>query len=222
MTAVYDSIAEWYDENVRQRSFLGADPLLESSCFAAMGDVRGLFVCDLACGPGHMARELARRGATVIGVDISGKMLEIARREEAAGPLGIEYVHADALKLPELSERLFDGVLCNLALMDIEDLQATLSGVARILREGGWFVATITHPCYSLPKDRGYFDEGFWRSDYAGGVRGQVGARHRPLSTYLNALGEAGLLVERTVEPQFPNQDVPPIFVLRCRRIGTP
>jgi ubiquinone/menaquinone biosynthesis C-methylase UbiE len=222
MNAAYDSIAEWYDESIRQRAFLASDSLIESSCFNMIGDVQGRFLCDLACGQGHMARGLARRGAHVVGVDVSIKLLEIARREEAAEPLGIEYVLGNAECLPGLTERQFDGVLCNLALMDIEDFKAALNGVARILREGGWFVAAITHPCYSIPKDRGYFDEGFWRSDYAGGVRGKVGAHHRTLGTYLSSLGQAGLLVAEALEPHLPNRDEPPILILKCRRATVP
>ncbi|HWD39146.1 MAG TPA: class I SAM-dependent methyltransferase [Fimbriimonas sp.] len=221
MTAAYDEIAEWYDESVRQRALLASDDLLESNLFQVLGDLRGLTVCDLACGQGHLSRRLARGGAKVVGVDISIKLLEIARREEASEPCGIEYVHGDAEDLQKLGVGLFDGVLCNLALMDIDDLAATFQGVAGILRSGGWFVATITHPCYSIPENRRYFHEGFWRSDFAGGVRGQVGARHRTLGTYLSALGEAGLLVRKAVEPEFPNRETPPILILQCRHVGT-
>jgi 2-polyprenyl-3-methyl-5-hydroxy-6-metoxy-1,4-benzoquinol methylase len=222
VNAAYDSIAEWYDEKIRQRALLPADALIETSFFQAIGDVQGQFVCDLACGQGHMARGLARRGATAVGLDISVKLLDIARRDEVVEPLGIEYVHGDAENLPPLSLQPFDGVLCNLALMDIEDLNSALSGVARILREGGWFVATITHPCYSIPEGQSYFDECFWRSEYSGGVRGKVGARHRTLSTYLSALGRAGLLVAEAAEPQVPTRDVPPTLLLKCRHLTNP
>jgi hypothetical protein len=49
---------------------------------------------------------------------------------------------------------------------------------------------------------RGYVAEVFWRSDNQGGVRGQVGAYHHMLSTYVNALVEAGLRLERLCEPR--------------------
>jgi hypothetical protein len=47
----------------------------------------------------------------------------------------------------------------------------------------------------------GYFDEGYWVSDNAAGVRGKVGAYHRRLGTYINALAAAGLMLERVEEP---------------------
>ena len=45
---------------------------------------------------------------------------------------------------------------------------------------------------------RGYFREGFWRSDNPNGVRGQAGAYHRTLSTYVNAIPGAGFTIEQT------------------------
>ena len=95
-TAAYDAIAEWYDWSIREKALLSADDIITAAVWEAVGDVRGRLVCDLACGQGDMARHLARQGARVVGVDISQKLLEIARREEAAEPLGILYHHADA------------------------------------------------------------------------------------------------------------------------------
>jgi len=42
----------------------------------------------------------------------------------------------------------YDGVLCNMALMDIDDLEGTLSTVAAVLAPGGWFSFSVFHPCY--------------------------------------------------------------------------
>jgi len=215
MIAAYDAIAEWYDQSIRKGTLLSADDLIASICFESVGNVEGQYLCDLACGQGHLSRQLAARGAEVVGVDISQRLLEIARREGD----GIRYVHGDAQALPPLGDRPFDGVLCNLALMDIPDIDATFREAARILCPGGSFVATIIHPCFQIPQNRGYFDEGFWRSDYAQGVRGQVGARHRTLGTYLTGLGQAGLLLESAAEPRLPGRDVPPVLVLQARRV---
>lgn len=219
MLAAYDAIAEWYDRSVREGSLLSGDDLIAASGLDTLGTLEGRTLCDLACGQGHLARQFAKAGAKVLGVDISLRLLEVARREEEANLQGIQYVHADAQALPPLPGEPFDYVFCNMALMDIPDLDATLNNVARILRMGGSFVATITHPCFNLPQGGGYFDEGFWRSDNPNGVRGQVGANHRTLGTYITAFGNAGLLLDRATEPQLPNRNVPPVLVMRCRRV---
>ena len=95
--------------------------------------------------------------------------------------------------------------------MDIDDLAGALSTVAAVLRPGGWFAASIVHPCIpgserglsSWPPGQGYDSEGWWISPNHSpeGIRIRVGATHRKLSTLLNALLDAGLEAERFVEP---------------------
>ena len=268
----YDDIAEWYD------SWVGTHTMREDAFFPAvealMGEVAGRRICDLACGQGRVARHLVDRGASVVGIDLSARLLAIARHHaaaplpdppvgaptggsgsacrahEEAAPRGIEYRHGDARSLDGVADGTFDGVVCHMALMDIPDLAPTLRSVARILRPGGWFVFSILHPCYhtarsgemALPEGMvrtvaRYFVEGYWRSDTRPGPPGKVGAYHRMLSTYVNALADAGLTVERMSEPcatggvaDAPSlsgvtrpvwKEVPAALVARCRK-GAP
>lgn len=177
MTAAdYDAIAEWYDQSVRSGALLSGDGLITSDLFDAIGNIEGMTVCDLACGQGKMTRQLAERGAKVLGVDISQELLDIARREEVANAKGIRYVQDDAQLLASLSDACFEGVLCNMALMDISDLKSTFCAVRRVLQSQGWFAFTITHPCFEKPPTKSYYEEGFWRSENPHGVRGKVGA----------------------------------------------
>lgn len=173
------------------------------------------------------------------GVDVSGKLLDIARGYERNEPLGVSYMLGDAQNLEGIEEASFDGVVCNMALMDIPDLDATLRAVARVLRTDGWFVFSITHPCFPTPalgwtqrvdEELGreipnYFAEGFWRRGNPEGVRGKVGSHHRTMSTYVNVLARAGLTIERLAEPQAPGhlaecvpgyRDVPPFLAVKC------
>ncbi len=212
--AAYDAIAEWYDEQVRT----DLSPFHEMAIAALLdllGDLQSHAICDVACGQGVVTRELARHGADVTGVDISERLLEIARREEAEAPLGITYLHDDAHTLATLPDASFDAVTCNLALIDIPDLDAVVAAVWRVLRPGGAFAFVITHPCIVPPGSswtvgpegelgrhvRGYFTEGFTVPPHAPGVRGKVGTYHRTLSTYLNTLAAAGFTLERAAEP---------------------
>lgn len=240
--APYDAIADWYDEYVR------TEPLLAEVVIPAplrlveeAGRLRDAIICDLACGQGVIARELAQRGAHVTGIDISERLLTLARSQPVAAPHAISWRHDDAQVGRTLADACFDGVVCNMALMDIPDLAAALRTVARILRPGGWFVFSITHPCIQMPDSawmtrpdgaaiRGtgnYFAEGFWQPAGAPGVRGRVGAHHRTLSSYLNALADAGLSVKRTVEPPATSALIermpgyrwlPPALLSRCRK----
>ena len=58
-SAKYDEVAEWYDESVRRKTLL--HDLVIPSLFELMGDVQGKHTCDLACGQGIVARQLARQ-----------------------------------------------------------------------------------------------------------------------------------------------------------------
>ena len=238
--STYDAIAEWYDAwagpTIRDDPFF---PAVE----ALLGNIAGQRVCDLACGQGRVARYLAGRGASIVGIDLSAKLLEIARRHEQAEPRGIAYLRADARSLDGIPDGAFDGVLCFMALMDIPDLAPTLRTVARILRPGGWFVFATLHPCYHTPRSGemaspegwvrmvgSYFTDDYWRSDIRIGPPGKVGAYHSTLSTYLNALIDAGLMLERVSEPRATARlaearpiwaEVPAVLVVRCRKGAT-
>jgi SAM-dependent methyltransferase len=215
--ARYDEFAEWYEQWIGDGL-----PLIAAHSYL-LPDLTSQRVLDVACGQGRMSRYLAGLGADVVGVDISGAMLSKAR---ATSPEDIVYVRGDIARDPVWWDRRpFDGCTCELALMDIDDLAGALSTVARVLRPGGWFVASIVHPCFpgsekglsSWPPGEGYEREGWWTSaDHnPDGARIRVGSTHRKLSTFLNGLLDAGLDAERFVEPPGP---VPVFLLWRCRR----
>jgi len=68
-----------------------------------IGNVKGLKILDIACGNGNYTRSLKKLGAKkIIGIDISEKMLELAKESEHKKPLGIHYLKFDALNLPKI------------------------------------------------------------------------------------------------------------------------
>ncbi|HEX6058862.1 MAG TPA: class I SAM-dependent methyltransferase [Gemmatimonadaceae bacterium] len=119
---------------------------------AICGDVRGLRLLDVGCGSGYFAREMARRGAAVTAVDISARMIAHAERHAAADGLAIEHRVADAAALATLLPAAsFDVATSCLALQDMPDPAAALRAVHAVLRPGGRFVASISHPCTETP-----------------------------------------------------------------------
>lgn len=238
--ATYDEIASWYDDIVRTDKLI--NNLVVSSFLELIGDVSGQQACDLACGQGRIARELAQRGAEVVGIDLSANLIEIAKCEESSNH--IEYTIDNAETLKTIADECFDLVVCNLALMDIADLNKTIQTVWCVLRNDGAFVFSITHPCFEPPHAQwvttsdgkisreisNYVDEGFWRSTYSEGVRGKVGAHHRMLSTYINTLVHTGFKIIQIVEPiatteiaeQDPRFQTIPVFMLiRCQKMAS-
>lgn len=211
LTSSYEELADVYHATV--------DPdgagLNDATFDDLVGDLRGQRVAAVACGQGRDARRLADLGAKVVGIDASESLLAHARDLEQRTPRGIEYVHGDAHDLRPLADASFDGVACYMALMDIPELEPALRSVARILKPGGWFVATITHPCYKSPAHGElvdhvegtyrriagrYFEEGPYNSTTRWEILPRV-AYHRTLSTYVNTLVAAGLPIVRMAEP---------------------
>jgi len=232
VVARYDQIADFYE----QRSGKTVSDPATAAVLDLAGDVGGLRLLEVACGQGRVARELARRGATLTALDISPALLAKARIYETAEPLGICYLRADVTTSGVLTGQVFDGVVCNYGLSDIDDLDGLLANVARFLNPDGWFVFSLLHPCFpgwdsdapsSWPPDQGYYQEGWWLASNTG-YRCRVGSSHRMISTYLNSLVRHGLVLDRVAEPPpSPEMEqrrppgaapVPFYFAARCLR----
>jgi len=100
--ARYDAVADFY-----ARSFDSADDSVSLALLGLLGRPNGLHILDVACGHGRITRELARRGANVVGIDISERMIRMAQEAEQNEPLGIRYIRAD-VTAPTSS-----GILCS-------------------------------------------------------------------------------------------------------------
>jgi toxoflavin synthase len=143
--AAYDSIAEDY---ARSKLAPWRRYIERPTLFGLLGEPSGLSVLDLACGSGFYSRLLRAAGASrVVGVDLSRGMIDLARREEADSPLGVEYHVGDAaaLELREPFHAVFAAYLFNYA-RSADELLAMCRSVARHLGPGGLLVAVINNP----------------------------------------------------------------------------
>jgi toxoflavin synthase len=127
-----------------------------------IGDIEGKRVLDVACGDGHFTRMLHSAGAAeVVGIDISERMIDLARKQETRQPLGIEYRVEDARA--ELVQADFDLVVAAWLLVYAQtrtDLVQMCRGLASRLRSGGRFVTLVNNPAVydfdPLPNYRKY------------------------------------------------------------------
>jgi 2-polyprenyl-3-methyl-5-hydroxy-6-metoxy-1,4-benzoquinol methylase len=109
-------------------------------------------VLDIAYGNGQFARQMAGLGVEVLACDFCEPFLERARRHTAqAGIRSIEYRTIDATSAEELlalGERTFDAAVCTMALMDMATIEPLFASLAQLLKPGGRFVFSVTHPCF--------------------------------------------------------------------------
>ena len=195
-----------------------------------IGDLAGKVVLDAGCGEGHNTRLLAKRGARVVGVDISAKMIELARQEEERRPLGIRYELASYSDLGVFDDASFDRVVSFMALMDGPDFKGAAGEIFRVLRPGGELAFNITHPCFAtrgfgwIKDEEGnpikltvadYFDARSWVEHWKFSQAPSpedvmlfaVPRFPRTLSQYLNALVGAGFVLRKIEEPR-PSEEL--------------
>jgi SAM-dependent methyltransferase len=145
MTADYDKIAKQYKASKR----LPFREYIEWYSYNKMlGDVSQKSVLDLACGEGFYSRRIKRKGADkVVGVDISEKMIRLAKRQEQNHPLGIDYILGDVMELGSIGN--FDLVVASYLLnyaQTKEQLLKMCQTIAANLKSGSRFVGINNNP----------------------------------------------------------------------------
>lgn len=215
----YDEIAAWYDSTFRPS--LTPPEVVALERLLGPGDGRCL---DLGCGTGVAVPVLNGLGWSVVGVDSSEPLLEIARAR------GVEALSASVDALPFL-DASFDAVVSIWVHTDVDDFAAALREAARVLRTGAPLVYLGGHPCFVGPHSRfvgaegvpslmpGYRREGRYDGSPAispEGLRAKVGAMHLPLDQFLQAFLDAGLRLERFEELE--HREYPYMVGLRGRR----
>lgn len=202
-------------ENPDSANILEENPAVMSLC----PDLKGKAVLDLGCGYGDNCRQFSEMDAKiVIGIDISGKMLEIANKENKTD--NIKYYNIDMADIDTLNEK-FDVVFSSLAVHYIEDFKALLSKIFILLNNNGVLIFSQEHPLTTAP-----IKGASWSRDEIGDVlhynltdycrNGErevswivdgVIKYHRCFSEIINDLCDSGFTIERMLEP-IPTEEV--------------
>jgi SAM-dependent methyltransferase len=210
---LWESNARWWQDGFTN----GADPEYEAQILpmAAHHLAGARRVLDVGTGEGQVARLASRTGSErVVGVDPTAAQVAVAR-ERAGGP---HYVRSGAAALP-FPTATFDAVIACLVFEHIRDVDDALREVGRVLEPGGHFLFFLNHPLLQTPSS-GWIDdqvldppEQYWRigpylieDETIEEVEKDVFIPfiHRPLSRYVNAMADAGLVLRRMEEPAPP------------------
>lgn len=190
-TSDYDSCAAAYAVYVarREQGGVAGDPLgILPPMLDVLGDVTGRMALDAGCGEGYLARVLAARGARVTGIDISPRLIELARAKDPRSE--IDYRVADlSAPLPADAGR-FDVVARHLVLNDVENYRGFAATLAAVVKPGGRLVLALNNPYGAVFRKHvaDYFDSGaesLYQGLAAVGIRAQF--YHRTLEEYLDA-----------------------------------
>lgn len=134
--AWFDAHADGYDDWFSTPLGGYADAVEKELLGAVAQPKAGEEALDLGCGTGVHSIWLAEQGLTVTGLDESEAMLDVARAKTQAGGPSVTWVHGDAARLP-FPDSHFDLVISVTALEFVDDRQAVLREVLRVLRPGG-------------------------------------------------------------------------------------
>jgi SAM-dependent methyltransferase len=241
VAASWDAKAELWDERYDVEGDTNRRYQSDEVLFRLLGEVAGKRILDAGSGQGYLSRILARRGATVVGVENAPRFYELALAYQAQEPLAITYHRGSISDMAYLATASFDALVCNYVLMDTRDYRSAVGEFARVLRQGGVAVIVISHPCFHTPgsgwlrippdaqrreervrwmTDR-YFSPGVWREHW-GPFDTPFISFHRPLSDYYHTFQAAGLRVTHLEEPSVTDRgqaELPPHYVRHLKRI---
>lgn len=189
--------------------------LLEQPAMAKMlPDLNGKTVLDLGCGYGHNCIDFVNGGAEkVLGIDISEKMLSVARKESSHNK--IEYRNMSMTDISNLKEK-FDFIYSSLAFHYVKDFDAFAKDMYSVLGNGGQLLFSQEHPIITATFDgNGHFNKNEYgnRVSYTFSNYNEPGERrihwyvddvvkyHRTISGIINALAKAGFIIEEVCEP---------------------
>ncbi len=207
----WEQPAQWYDNLVGAEGDDFYQKLILPTILKRLDPKPGQTVLDVACGQGVLGRVLAAKGVKTLGVDASPSLIESAQGR--AGPLERHLV-GDARRLGEAvpAGTQADHAALVMCLQDLDPIAPVLAGTAALVKPGGRVAMALSHPAFRIPR------RSSWEWDEEQGMQyrrldgylsplsvpikihpgkpedpTRTTSFHRPLSTYLNALGAAGL-----------------------------
>ncbi len=223
----YDEIADWYSaRKMGSYEFKMQLPAILN----LLGDLRGKSLIDIGCGPGAYSVEFAKRGADVLGVDISRKMLDKARNNAKMTNIKFTLQKADAHSLPYTDDS-FDVAVLILTILNSKMVEEA----ARVLKLGGLLLFSDTHPIIEskgrwegndigagrIVEDYFLQDKREWRIEPGPGRTITLKYYTRTIEQCVNIIVDAGFKILRIVEPK-PGKDVKksdPVHYDRCSRV---
>lgn len=184
------------------------------------GHLKNKKVLDVGCGFGKDILYYQLKGAKVFGVDISKKMIEMARKNIKAADLSVQ----DYSKL-NFKSGYFDVVVSRYALQYNRNMEKTFKEVHRVLRPGGLFVFLVSHPIlgYTAKREKDYHKQEVVDLPIFNG-KIKIKEPTHTLSEYLSDYMLENFILlsqkeSRVSENKFPGQNIPDFIALKFKKI---
>jgi ubiquinone/menaquinone biosynthesis C-methylase UbiE len=205
VSRAYDRWATTYDSDANATRDLDAIVVRD-----AAPDPANLDVLELGCGTGKNTVWLAERARSVVAMDFSRGMLDVARRRLSHA--NTAFLQHDVRARWPIADASFDLVIGNLILEHVADVASVFDEASRVLRTGGRLFVCELHPYRQLRGGQAHF------TDVATGDTVYVAAHVHSSSDYVNAGIRAGLTLERLGEWDDDAASVPRLLSVTFRR----
>ena len=151
----WGKVSEWYDNLLKEEGTYQKEVILPN--LLRLLDINGEIILDLACGQGFFAREFYKKGARVIGADISKELITLARKNS---PQNIRFAVAPANNLDFLPAKSVDKITVIMSIQNIEDVSGVFKECHRVLKLNGKLFIVMSHPAFRVPKKSSWgYDE---------------------------------------------------------------
>ena len=144
--AAYEEMAEKYNESIDYKPHNAYYD--RPNTLSLVSDFKNKSILDAACGPGKYAEILTAKGANVVGVDISEKMIALAKQRNNSS--SNFFVHDLSMPLDMFEKDSFDIIICALALHYIKDWNLTIKEFYRVLNPKWILVISVEHPFFEF------------------------------------------------------------------------
>lgn len=193
----YDKIADAFAD--RSDIMPGNKYYERPATIALLPPLEGLDVLDAGCGSGFYTALAHHAGAKVVAFDPSEEMVRHAR-ERLKDACEIHACTSSEL-LDKLGGRQFDLILSNLVMHYVKDLDTEFPVLARMLKPDGQMIVSMKHPFLhdAFIRKNGYRQKGEVHLNWQVGRMTHI---QRPLSDITDAIYDAGLAIERLLEPR--------------------
>lgn len=223
-----ETFAKYWNERAGDAGEAYKRYLLDPLMLGLVGNLKGKVVLELGCGNGYLAQKLLGQSPKrIIMADISAHNLRHAAAK--SNDPKVSFLQQDATEPWTIGSATLDIVYSNMMLNEVGDIKTPITEAFRVLRSGGVFVFSVTHPAWDLfvyaqeqagvPSKKikglgGYFSRGFAAFIMSGESKNnpnlktkykqdfEVEHYHRPIADYFSELVAAGFAVKQLLEPE--------------------
>ncbi len=219
--AAWEANAEFWDRYMGDESNFFHCDMVRPYTEELLDVKEGEFILDIACGNGNFSERMAQRGAMVVAIDYSPRMVELAKKRRTKFAKNIEFAVCDATSKCEIlriaRDRKFDKAVANMALMDISDIGPLFSSLTELLKPSGVFVFSMHHPCFTAPNSN-YLSAQTHKGIAVEGQPVEQNYYHRPLQEIFGLAFRNGFVIDGFHEVPFEGESEPIIIIVRVKK----